>query len=249
MRRTLLLAALALFLGPALSPAPALAQGRSWTVAPTARVGVLFPLRTLGKTAGIFQNVVPNEQQILGELGEALQVGGGVEVAFPERSMRVELLYTTTVDGEANGQIAFCGSPNDPLSTSPVCTNIFTGYQLHTVSADVYTVRGHPSDLLNAVLSVGVGLRSYSFDEPDCTVYENVDVTRACIGLRDLWSDGGGLTPILRFGFGLQFDSGPFALRSSLIPVVGRYPGGADNTVGHGQLDLSVLVGASYRLF
>lgn len=248
-RSSLLIAALALLLGPLLSPAPAQAQGRSWTVAPIARVGGFIPLRTLGKTAGFFQNINPQEQQVLAELGDALQVGGGVEISFPARALRVELLYATTLDGDSNGQIAFCGSPNDPLSGAPLCGNVYTGYSLQTFSADLFTVRGNPSALINPVLSVGLGLRKYDFDTPDCTIYEDIDVTRACLYLEDLWVDGGSLTPIFRIGFGLDLDRGPFALRTSLHPILGRYPGGVGNTEGHGQIDLVVQAGASLRIF
>lgn len=240
---------LVLLVLPLIAPTSMEAQERSWHLTPFARVGGLIPLRSTGKTVGFFQNTFPQEQQVIAELGNALEYGGGISVEFPSRALRVDVAYARTDGGDANAQIGFCGSPDDPLSNAPYCGRIYTPYQIQGFSADVVTVRGRTGALLRPVLSLGVGLRQYSFEDPDCTAYEDSDVASACVYIGDLWVDGGGYTPTLRAGFGLDASLGIVSLRGSLNPMYGKYPGGIGNTVGHGQLDISAFVAAAVRVY
>jgi hypothetical protein len=247
--RPLLGVLLALLLLPLSAPGSLEAQERGWHLAPFARVGGFIPLRSTGKSVGFFQNTFPQEQQVIARLGDALEYGGGVSVEFPARSLRVDLAWARTDGGDANAQIAFCGSPDDPLSGAPYCGTIYTPYEIQGFSADVVTVRGRPGSLLRPVLSLGVGLRQYSFEDPDCTAYEDSDVASACVYISDLWVDGGGYTPTLRGGLGLDVALGIVSLRGSVNPMYGTYPGGIGNTVGHGQLDISAFFAAAIRVY
>jgi len=213
------------------------------------RVGGFVPLRSTGKTVGFFQNTIPQEQQVIAELGNALEYAGGVSVEFSDRSLRIDVGYTRTHDGEANAQIGFCGSPDDPLTPAPFCDPVYTDYEIQGFFADVVTIRGSAASLFRPVLSVGVGLREYSFEEPDCSGFDDQDATAACVYVSDLWVDGGGLTFTLRAGAGLDFRRGIFSLRAAVNPMYGRYPGGVGNTVGHGQLDISGSLSAAVRVY
>ncbi len=249
MPRPLLAVLLALLLLPLDPPAPLEAQERGWHLAPFARVGGLIPLRSTGKSVGFFQNTIPQEQQVIAELGNALEYGGGVSVEIPANNLRIDVAYARTEGGDANAQIGFCGSPDDPLSDAPYCDRVYPPYQIQGFSADAVTVRGRPGSLLRPVLSLGIGLRQYSFDDPDCTAYEDSDVASACVYISDLWVDGGGYTPTFRAGVGLDVSRGIFSLRGSVNPIYGKYPGGIGNTVGHGQLDISAYVAAAVRVY
>ena len=249
MTRPVLVTLLALLLLPAARPTTLEAQERGWHLTPYARVGGFIPLRSMGKTVGFFQNTIPQEQQVIAELGSTLEWGAGLSFEIPDKDVRIDVAYSRTSGGEANAQIGFCGPEDDPLSNQPYCGRVYTPYQIQGVSADLLTTRGSEGSTFRPTLSIGLGLRKYSFEDPDCTVYEDSDVASVCVYVSDLWVDGGGLTPTLRAGVGLDANLGIVSLRGSLNPMYGRYPGGIGNTVGHGQLDISAYVSAAIRVY
>ena len=194
---TLLLGALAL---------PASGQERSWTASVFVEGGGVLPIRTLGRNVGIFPGL--DEQQVVSDLENFGSFGGGVEIDLPATNLRFRAVYNTTTGGAVTGRIGFCGDPDNPLVTGDICEPAETDATIQSFAVDVGFVRGRPGAIFRPVILLGVGLRKYEFGDPDCPPLDPVETAgRTCLLMEDLWLEEGGLTPILRFGLGIENQS------------------------------------------
>lgn len=227
-------------------------QERSWTLSVFAEGGGLLPIRSLGRNVGIFPQL--DQQQVVSDLENSAVLGGGVEILFREKGLRVRAVYNTTTGGSVVGRLGFCGDPGSPLVTGDICEPVQADAQVHSFAADVGFMRGREGAIIRPVIYLGAGVRKYSIGALDCPPIAGTDViqeiqARTCGLVQDIWGDTGGLTPTLRFGLGFDVNLGPVALRTTALDIVGRYPGGSDQADGHGQNDVILTAGLAVKVF
>jgi len=227
---------------------PAAAQERSWTVRALGEVGFFLPLRTLGKNASSELSL----GAVIAELESAPSFGGGVAIEFPEKGTALRARFQTVLDGDVRGRLGVCGDPDDPLADGDLCNEVSATYSMTTLSIDGQVLRGSAASRLRPLVSLGVGLRKYSFEpnEGQCTAPGAVALwTPICNRTVDIWREDAGWSPMLRFGAGLQAVLGPALATLEVQDLFGRYSGGVSGADGNTQNDVIFNLGLTLKVF
>ena len=225
---------------------PASSQQRNWSVSLVFDGGALFPTRTMGNNAGELQQ--RPDEQVVAEVDDATTLGGSVEVTLARQQIRIRGLFHTTTGGGVTGRLAFCGDPDSPLVTGGVCTGVQAPATVRSFMSEVAFLRGSPNSRIRPNIMLGLGLRQYDIGALDCPFGANAQYA-TCALLDQLWDGSDGLTPVLRFGVGLDARLGPVELRTGLQNDFNRYPGGVGDATGSNQIDLSFSAGLAVLVF
>ena len=238
---TLVAALLAATLG---TTAPASAQERSWSVSLLAETGVVIPIRTMGKNAGDLQQ--QSDEQVVGELEDAVTVGGGIEVEMPDRQLRFRALYNQTVGGSVLGRLGFCGDPDNPLITGQACEAVRADATLRSFTLDVGFVRRPPEARFRPVIYIGLGLRQYDIGELTCPFPPDYQYS-TCDLLGELWAEPRAAPP--GDPDGIDVNAGPVEFRTTFLDNVGSYRGGNGTSDGNNQNDVTLQAGLAIKVF
>ena len=196
---------------------------------------------TLGRLAKNAASDVPSlsELETVSELMASPLVGAGVEIFLPSKNLGFRLGWKTTIGAEASGQVALCS-----LLEGDLCKTETAPVTVQGVGADLRLVQGSADNLVRPVVSLGLELRWYSFEPPECT-NPRTDARLVCQTIVDLFKDPR-THSVLRAGVGVQAGTFPFRLESGLHGGIARYSGGTERTGGNWHQDLRLYASLSY---
>lgn len=234
--------------GVACYPVPARAQeSASWGVRLFSEGGWNFHTRKIGKNAATIQQQASN--QVVAELKDGPVVGGGIEVVFPDQSMRFRVNLRTTVGGQAHAFLSLCGREGLAQSGSALCASpVEVDARIVEGSVDLVFLQEGATRLLQPMLWLGVGVRSHHFDTdlPACTPIDP-DVEEICLRGREIFENAG-VNPLLTFGIGLTSRPAPISGFLQFRTVVTGYSGGVGIAEGDTMIDVLLQGGVSVRV-
>lgn len=220
-------------------------EAETWTIHPLAEVGWFLPLRNMGKNSTVLGQ--QGQLQVLAEHNSALTFGGGVEVDFPDRRLRLRLSARTTSGLTAAGVLSICQS--GVIDLEEFCFTEETDATITDGFADLVFLSREAADI-SPVVFLGFGLRHFSFDsDPSgCFEHDPGDSQNICFGIHDIWAESS-TDPALTFGAALQGDFQPVEAFLQFRAMAGGFGGGTDGADGETLVDALVTSGFSIRVF
>ncbi len=219
-----------------------LPEPHPWEIRVFAEAGGLVPIRKLSSNNSFLTSELP--LQVVSELTNSSMVGGGVDIALGDPSVRLRGIYRQSVGLESDGflLVAQLDIPG-PLGV------------VHTVEGTVREMigelafmQGTPGNRARGVIFLGLGVRSYNFSTLDCSSQNSEDEALVCNAISDMWEEESSFNPLLAFGLGLEVNlSGPH-LFVQARGVVSPYRGGTSPASGDTVMDLVTNVGLSWPI-
>lgn len=208
-------------------------QGRSWSVAAFASGGYQWP------TGRLAQNVTGNDDPNLGlletvsELAPSPAWAGGIELGLPPQGVLFRLGWMSTTGAEVTGRLGVC-----TLLRGELCAPVAAPVTVREAFLDVRLLRGRSEAPIRPVVSVGIGLRRYSYIVPTCPLSIG-DARLVCLAITDLYTDTSDHF-VLRFGLGARVRWGPAFVELGGGGSTGRYSGGSGRAHGSWYQDFRV---------
>lgn len=240
---------LCLFLLPLLPAESAgqLAEGEPLDVRIFVLGGALLPTQNLASSSDLL--LEDQIVQAVSEFESASVFGGGIEVLLPDPNLRIRARYNQSVDGTADGRLLIC-SKESGFDPTGICTPQRVDATVRAFGAELIFALGQPGQRLRALLQLGAGVRSYDFDEPDCSAAPLGDERFVCNLVADMWEDPPSADPYLSFGAGAQVNlTRRFDLQLLVQDWFGEFSAGGDRAEGNQVNDITISVGLSTTLF
>lgn len=212
-----------------LLPSPAMSQ--VWTFGLEGGVGYMTATRNLGQVLG-----TEVAARIDNNLNNTLMYTGGVRLTtpYPKASVRLAVGFGNPT---VKGTVAQC-----VVVTGPGCQSFEVDGTLITGSADLIFHREASVFQPRLIYFVaGLGLRSYSFDEPECGQTATV-----CAIMNEFLGDQ--VKPVGRLGLGYreQFGGGYF-FSAEVVDQVGPFDGQGAKSEGGIQNDFLLVASIGWR--
>lgn len=231
-----------------LAAVPAHAQESSWGLHPFANGGWSFPLRNLGKNSVELQQL--SALQTVASVEDSPVIAGGVDVVFPDRTMRIRGQLRTTVGATARGLLGLCESGQLAQPGVGLCA-VEERVDARVIDGDVELILtpGEAEKRISPMFWLGLGVRSYDFDSDlsECDVYSDEEY-EVCLKSREIFENPS-VNPLLTFGAGLQARLDPVSAFLRLSAVTSFYSGGVGLVDGGRQLDLVLTAGLGVRVW
>ena len=240
--RGALLALLAL----TLLPAGPLAAQRAWDVSVVGGAGYIFPIRTLGQSAAETEEL--QNLQPLADLDKGMTAHVGVEIGRPGSDVSFRGRVHTTIGGHISMIAGICNL--FPDSQNPICTPFGIDVTMMQFLADIRFKRGNPGDVIRPIMSVGAGIRSWSFGTlPACDLTTDPNWTQTvCPNALDLYENVSS-SPAIIFGVGLMGEVGPLQFTLEGEPHLSAFSGGSNRAEGNTMIDMNVALSAKLTIF
>lgn len=229
-------------------------QERSWGIQLVADGGWLIHTRNLGKNS-----VTIEEQQALqtvADVEDSPFLGGGVEVLLPRHALRIKGSVNTTIGATARGLLGLCQSGDVVAPGEGLCTveEVVDATLVDALVELSFLREGISAGLLRPIFSIGLGLRSHTFDSDlsECGIYsgpgqEAQQAVEVCTRARQIFEDGS-INPLLTFGVGLESVRGPFSAYVKAQGLTTSYTGGSGTADGQRAVDMALQGGIRYRI-
>ncbi|RMH14793.1 MAG: hypothetical protein D6701_10910 [Gemmatimonadetes bacterium] len=230
----------------ALAAGPATAQliPDPWTVTVSVEGGTYIPTRAYGQNAGDSPTLGFLQPQAKADAGG--RIGGSIMVQLPSVLFSVGIAGSTTFGATVESSSEVCDVLDE--TNTPECAR----FDSDVTVSDVYGVfRIHRRVGLPGVrpfINLGLGLRRYSFDKASCSAITLVERSRyICERGNGLMHDQ--TQPLLLFGVGARFNTGPVSVFAQLNDVLSPYDSGEATGEAEGQNDLVITGGLTFRIF
>ena len=242
--RTVLFTAVAMIA----APTGVEAQLSSWNVRVFPEGGYLFHMRNLGKNSVAL--IEQSTLQTVADLRNSPIIGGGVEMANPDRSLRFQARVHSTLGAEARGLLGICQAERVVQQGEGFCqVEEVVDASLLDASVEMVLAGKNPERLVRPLFSVGLGLRKHDFDnDPSaCNRWTDEDLQEVCSRSREIFENPS-KDPLLAFGFGIETARDPFSAFVHLRTYAGQYSGGGGITDGEVHIDLALTGGFTLRV-
>lgn len=242
--RTIILATVALVMGSEIVHA----QLSTWNVRVFPEGGYIFHMRNLGKNS--VSLIEQSNLQTIADLKNSPMVGGGVEIANPDRSLRFQARVHSTIGGEARGLLGICQADRVVQQGEGFCqVEEVVDASLVDATVEMILAGRNVDHWYRPVFSVGLGLRKHDFDNDlsACSRWTDDDLFEVCSRSREIFEDPS-TDPLLAFGVGVESERDPVSAFVHLRTYAGQYSGGGGITDGEIHIDLVLSGGFSIRV-
>ena len=216
---------IALFVGAVESVAASPQQDLSWSVAVFASGGYQWPTGRLARNSAGGSDPSLGLVETVSELAPSPAWAAGVEFGPPDGGVLVRLGWMNTAGAEATGRLGICG-----LLQGALCAPVVSPVTVREAFSDMRLVRGNTDARFRPIVSIGIGLRRYSYEVPACPSGIS-DARLVCRAITDLYADPDDHF-VLRFGLGARVGWDPVFVEIGAAASTGRYRGGAGRTSG-----------------
>ncbi len=221
-------------------PADAVA-GRSWSLSAWAQGAWQMPNGRLATApSNLPERPLANS---VSDLGQSFVISAGADLDFLGHELGVRLGFETTANADATGQIAIC-----EVVTGRICEPETVATSVRGVLAHVRAYRGDPEWPVRPVVGAGVGLRTYSFDQPDCPGRADQVAREVCDLIKDMFQDGGSHV-VFRGMVGARVERNRYLSEATLSAGVGKFSGGTRRVNGAYYADIRLELLAGVRVF
>ena len=216
-----------------------LPEPQPWEIRVFAEGGGLIPVRKFSSNNSFLASEEP--LQVVSELTTTLMVGGGVDIALGDPSVRLRGIYRQSIGLESDGfivvaQLDLPGALFDIYSVEGTVREMI---------GELAFIQGTPGNRLRGVILLGLGVRSYDFSTLDCSSRSGDEAT-VCNAILDMWEEESWFNPLVAFGMGLEVNFGGPHLFVQGRGVVSPYRGGTSPASGDTVMDIVTNVGLSW---
>lgn len=217
------------------------ASGRSWSLSAWAQGAWQMPN---GRLATVPSNLPDRPlDNSVSDLRQSLVISAGADVDFPDRDLGIRLGFEATASADATGQIGACA-----VATGPVCEPEVVPTSIRGVSAHIRAYRGNSEWPVRPVVGAGVGLRKYSFVQPDCPSRTAGAAREVCNLVEDMFQDPGAHV-VFRGMVGARAKRNRYVSEATLSVGVGKFNGGTQRVNGAYYADIRLELLAGVRVF
>jgi hypothetical protein len=208
----------------------------------------MYHSRKIGKNVATIQEQASN--QVVAELNSSPTVGGGIEIVLPGPGINVRANLRTTVGAAARGYLSICSQEGLSGTGAELCDGGGeVDARVTEGSVDVVFHQRGPTRLLQPMLWLGAGLRSYDFeaDGPACETASSLDAIEVCTRVREIFGDPS-VNALLNVGFGVTTRPAPVSAFVQLRGIMTAYTGGVGAADGERVMDVLMEGGVSVRV-
>lgn len=217
------------------------AAGRSWSLSAWAQGAWQMPNGRLATApSNLPERPLANS---VSDLGQSLVISAGADLDFLGHELGVRLGFETTANADATGQIGIC-----EIVTGRICEPETVATSVRGVLAHVRAYRGNPEWPVRPVVGVGVGLRMYSFDQPNCPGRADQVAREVCDLIKDMFQ-GDGSHLVFRGMVGARAERNRYVSEATLSAGVGKFNGGTQRVNGAYYADIRLELLAGVRVF
>ena len=231
---------------PCTFPAAAIQQpdamsGRSWSLSAWGQGAWQMPSGRLATApSNLPERPLANS---VSDLGRSFVLSAGADLDFPERALGLRLGFETTADASATGRIGIC-----EIATGPICTPETVAVTVRGVLAHFRAYRGNPEWSVRPVVGVGLGFRTYSFEQSDCSSRAPGVPRVVCDLIKDMFHDGRSHV-VFRGMIGARAERNRYISEATLSAGVGRFSGGTQRVNGAYYADMRLELSAGVQIF
>jgi len=220
---------------------PDAASGRSWSLSAWAQGAWQMPNGRLATApSNLPERPLANS---VSDLGQSFVISAGADFDFSDRDLGIRLGFETTASADATGQIGIC-----EVATGRICEPEVVAASIRGVLAHVRAYRGNPEWPVRPVVGAGVGLRTYSFAQPDCLSRADRIAREICDLIKDMFQNGGAHV-VFRGMVGARAERNRYVSEATLSAGVGKFNGGTQRVNGAYYADIRLEFLAGVRVF